>query len=414
MRILIVTPHFYPESFKCNDMAFDLAQRGHAVHVMTAIPDYPKGRFFEGYGVFKRRQEIIQNVKVYRSLIIPRGNGSPIRLAVNYISYTFFAVFQALRLGIAQKYDAILVHQLSPVMVGIPAVIVKKIQKIPIYFWVLDLWPESLSAAGGIENKWVLGLFGKLTKWLYRNSEKILVSSKGFRTSICRKGDFDNKIVFFPNWVDEAINTKLPVRNAGFPRLPDGFIVMFAGNMGDAQDLPAVMEAARLLKDKLDLHFVFVGDGRKRDWVEDFIIKYGLEQTVCCAGRFPLESMPLFFEKADVLFLSLKDTEIFKLTVPARLQAYMSAGKPIVAMLNGEGAQVIAEADCGYSVGAGDSHGLAALLAELSKTDKTILQEKGRNGQEYSKRHYCFEKCMDNLNAIMEPSKKSIKNASKR
>lgn len=127
MKLLIVTPHFYPENFKVNDMAFELQKRGHDVSVMTAIPDYPEGRFYKGYGIFKKRRESINGVKVHRSLIIPRHSGSSFWLAMNYLSYTFFASLKSLWFGIAKKYDAIIVHEPSPILVGIPAVIIKKI-----------------------------------------------------------------------------------------------------------------------------------------------------------------------------------------------------------------------------------------------------------------------------------------------
>lgn len=403
MRILIVTPHFHPESFKCNDMAFELARRGHEVAVMTAIPDYPQGKFYKGYGIFKKRRERLDGVTVHRSLVVPRGKGGAVRLAINYVSYAFFASLQALRLGLTKKYDAIVVFQLSPVLVGIPAVIVKRLQKAPVYFWVQDLWPESLAVAGGIKNRFVLRLFERLTVGLYRQSEKILVSSRGFRESICSKGDFDRKIIFFPNWVDDILEKGGEDSNTGLqvPGLPEGFVVLFAGNMGEAQDLPHVMDAAERLKGYPDIHFVFVGDGRKRAWVETYIKEHGLEGTVHCLGRYPLAAMPMLFRQADVLFLSLKDSGIFGLTVPSRLQAYMSAGKPVVAMLNGEGREVIKEAQCGYSVPAGDSQALAELLIRLPEEDKEILHRKGENGKAYSKLHYDFQTCMNRLLQII-------------
>ena len=402
MRILLVTPHFYPENFKCNDMAFELSRRGHEVSVMTAIPDYPQGKFFDGYGVFKRRREIVNGITIHRSLTIPRGKGGGVRLAVNYISYTFFASLQAIRIGLSKKFEAIIVFEPSPVLVGIPAVIVRKLQHVPIYFWVQDLWPESLAVAGGIKNKSILRFFEKLTVWLYRHSEKILISSKGFRKSICAKGDFNHKIIDFPNWVDEVLQCRSEnTIEPSVPKLPAGFTVMFAGNMGDAQDLPSVMTAATALKDYPNIHFVFVGNGRKKEWVERYTKEYRLENTVHCLGRFPLDAMPYLFAQADVLFLSLKDSEIFSLTVPARLQAYMSAGKPVVAMLNGEGRQVINEAQCGYSVPAGDSQALAELLIRLSQEDIAVLQQKGDNGKRYSTEHYDFQTCINHLIRII-------------
>lgn len=151
-------------------------------------------------------------------------------------------------------------HETSPVLIGIPAVIVKKIQNIPLHFWVLDLWPESLSAAGGIKNKRILNFFGGITAWLYRNSDTLLIGSKGYRQSINQLGNFNNKIHYFPNWVEDSL---LEHNNTETPAFPDGFNILVGGNMGDAQDLPHVMEAIKLLKGK-SINIIFVGNGRKK------------------------------------------------------------------------------------------------------------------------------------------------------
>lgn len=396
MKILLITPHFYPETFKCNELAFELARRGHKVEVMTAIPDYPEGHFLKGYGIFKRRKEVINGVTIRRSLIIPRGNGSAIRLALNYLSYTFFASLKALWHGISKKHDLILVHETSPVLVGIPAVIIKKLTKTPIFFWVLDLWPESLSAAGGIHNKTILGIFDNITRFIYKNSHKILVGSKGFKKSIAEKGVDISKIEYFPYWRDEITPSDTPL-----PPLPDsGFNIVFTGNMGEAQDFPHVMEAARRLKSYRDINFILVGDGRKREWIEKFIAENKLK-NVFLPGRFPVEMMPAFYEKASLLFMALKDSPIFRLTVPAKIQSYMAAGKPILAMISGEGANLINEADCGWTVDAEDSDSLVNTIYKLYNTDSEILAKKGANGLNYSNNHFRFMDCVDLLERII-------------
>lgn len=398
MKILILTPHFYPENFKCNDMAFELQRRGYEVTVITPIPDYPGGKFFEGYGLFKKRKEELNGVKVYRSLIIPRGNGSSFRLSLNYLSFVFFATIKVLWFAFTEKYDVVLVHEPSPILVGIPAVLIKRIQKIKLHFWVLDLWPESLQAAGGINNKFILGFFDSLTKWIYKNCDTILIGSKGYRKSINKKGNFDSKIEFFPNWVEDSLNES--AIDGQIPKYPDGFNIVVAGNMGDAQDLPHIMEAMLLLKGKA-INLIFIGDGRKKNFVEKFTANHQMKKQIICLGRYPLEMMPSFFTQADILFMALKDEPIFALTVPSRLQAYMSAGKPIVAMINGEGADLIKEADCGWSVPAEDSQALATLLEKLSTTDKTLLSQKGQNGKTYSVANFNFSSCIDHLESFL-------------
>lgn len=394
LKVLICTNHFYPETFRCNDVAFELAQRGYDVTVLTAIPDYPKGKYFDGYGVFRKRKEKVKGVKVYRAFIIPRGNGGAIRLMLNYVSFFISSIFLSIYLGLFKRFDKILVHETSPVMIGVPAVIVKRIQKIPLFFWVLDLWPESLQAAGGINSSWILGLFEDLTHWIYKNSDKILMSSKGFETSITQKGEFSDKLVYFPNWADKALGERADYQ---LPALPKGFIAMFAGNIGEAQDFDHIMDAALRLKQNKNIHFVLVGDGRKRTWVESFCKEHDLKDTVHWVGRHPIEAMPVFFEKADVMLMTLKDVSIFNLTAPAKLQAYMSASKPILAMLNGEGPRIIEEAQCGKGVAAGDSEGLAEALLEMSEMDRQQLAEMGKKGKAYQQKYFDLEKSIELL-----------------
>lgn len=394
MRILLISQHFYPESFKCNDVAFDLAKRGNKVTVLTGIPNYPKGSFFDGYGLFKKRREKVKGVRIIRLPLIPRGKSRAIELVLNYFSWSIIATIWMCFHALVHKYDCVLVHETSPVMQAFPAVVVKKIQKIPFYFWVLDLWPESLCCAGDVNNKHILGFFEGMVRYLYKQADKILISSKGFKRSICEKGNFASKIVYFPNWAEDVFKNDTPYQ---IPELPDGFKIMFAGNIGEAQDFDHIMEAALLLKDNKDIKFVLVGDGRKRAWIEDFVKKEQLQETVHLMGRHPLQAMPAFFNKADVMLVSLKNSTIFNLTAPAKLQAYMASAKPIAAMLNGEGAGLVKEAKCGMAVPAEDAEGLAKIILELYSLDAGALRTMGENGKYFCDLHFNKDKCIDHL-----------------
>lgn len=300
-------------------------------------------------------------------------------------------------MAIFNKFDTIIVHQTSPLTVGIPALIIKKIRpKTKLLFWVLDLWPESLEVAGGITHPTILGIFAKLANICYRNSDKILMSSKGFKESICSKGDFSNKLEYFPNWADGEIDSQCEYT---LPILPEGFKVMFAGNIGEAQDFEHTLKAFSLLRQQgiEDINLVIVGDGRKKKWVEDYIAEHQLSKIVHCVGRHPLNTMGLFFKQADVLYLALKDSLIFNLTCPAKLQAYMSAGKPVLAMINGEGAQIINEAQCGMSVNASDYRALSETLIKISTLSKEELSRMGTCGKNFCRNSFSFDKNMHNL-----------------
>ncbi len=400
MRVLLVTQYFYPENFKSNDIALELTKRGHKVTVLTGLPNYPEGKIYKSYGFFKRTKEYYQGVNVIRTWLVPRGKGGGIRLFLNYFSWAFFASIKAFFLAFKKEFDAVIVHEPSPITQGFPAIVVKKIQEIPLYFWVLDLWPESLSSAGGIKNKYVLSIFTSMVKYIYNNSDKILISSKGFKESILAKGDYNEKLIYFPNWAEDSI-----LKGSSdyiIPDLPKGFKIIFAGNIGVAQDVNSIIEAALILKEKIDIHFVFVGDGRSKVQLEDFVRENDLNQTVHFLGRFPIDAMKTFFNQADVLLVSLKDELIFNATVPAKLQAYLCTQKPILGMLNGEGASIINDANCGLSSNAGDSSGLSEKILELygmSIEERNIL---GANGFKYFEKNFTMGKCIDNLEFILK------------
>lgn len=397
-RILLVTQYFQPENFKSNDIAFELQRRGHDVTVLTAIPNYPKGKYFDGYGVFKRRTEVVDGVKIIRGFVVPRGKGGKILLSLNYLSYLFSSCLIALYLALRYRYDAVFVHEVSPVTIGVAATLVKRIQRIPMYFWVLDLWPESLTAAIGLRNRYILGFFSKMVQWFYRNSDKILISSKGFASSICEKGDFADKIVYFPNWVDGALTVKSDVPT---PEVPAGFVAMFTGNIGESQDFGTVLDAAERLKSRKDIHFVIVGDGRAKEWLEKQIVERELSQTVYCVGSYPLAAMPATFAKADVLFAALKDEAIFAITVPAKIQAYMSSGKPIVTMINGEAKLLIEEVGCGIAVEAGDGEAFAEAIAKIADMTQAEREKIGEKGRSFAARNFDFAMQMTLLEEIM-------------
>lgn len=400
MNILLVSQYFYPENFKGNDIAFELQRRGYQVTVLTGIPNYPEGKFYKGYGYFNKRRETIDGVRVIRTFLIPRGKGTKIPLFLNYFSWFICASFVAFYLSITKRFDKIIVQQLSPITIGIPAIVVKKIQKTPIFFWILDLWPESLKTAGGVNNKYILGFFETITKYLYKNSDKLLVSSDGFKEAINTKGDFTNKLISFPNWAEDTIangQIDFPI-----PNLPDGFKIIFAGNIGESQDMESILEAANQLKSNSNIKFLIIGEGRKMPFVLNFIKEKQLSETVKVLGRYPVEAMATFFHKADLLLVSLKNDTIFNLTVPAKVQAYMSVGKPILAMLNGEGAKVIEKANCGFTVPASDNKQLAKTIEYAFNLDKKTLLEKGSNGKLFFKNNYKLSTCIDNLEKILK------------
>ena len=406
MKVCIFTNHFYPEDFKVNDISFELAKLGHEITVLTAIPDYPKGKFYDGYSLFKRRREIVNGVNVIRLPIIPRGKGGAIRLILNYISYFFCLSIFTFFHGLRHKYDKIFVHLTSPFFIGVCAKKLSKRQKIPLLFWTLDLWPESLISAGGFKNKLLINQQTRMVRKVYEQCSKILIGSKGFEKSICEKGDFKNKLVYFPNWAEDVkgecpkdfnINIIEPFAS----KKDEDFILLFAGNLGEAQNLDAIIESANQLRDLDNIKFVFVGDGRRKEHLENLVQEKGLQKTVFFVGRYPITTMPIFMQSADVLLFSLKDEPCFNLTVPSKVQFYMAQEKPVLAMINGDGAELVKEANCGLSVSAGNSQGFADSVKTMYKMSKTELSKLGINGKQYYENNFTKEQRIKQLNDLL-------------
>ena len=201
MKILVITQYFWPENFRVNDLCENLQKRGNEITVLTGKPNYPTGKYFNGYNFFNKRIEVWNNIKIYRTSSIPRKNGKGVALLINYISFAFFACCRIFFIN--EKFDKIIVYQLSPATVGFPALLAKKKFNAPLYFYIQDLWPESVSDAGGYSSKFILNVINKMMNLFYNNSSQIWVQSNGFIDFLINKGVDVNKIKYLPNTVEQ-------------------------------------------------------------------------------------------------------------------------------------------------------------------------------------------------------------------
>lgn len=403
MRILIVTQYIYPENFKSNELAFELANRGHLVEVLTGIPNYPEGIYFNGYGLFKKRIEKKDGVTFYRCIQTPRGRkASGLGLAFNYLSFVFFATLWVLfYFAWKKRYDAIITHEPSPITQLIPAIILGKIRKVPVYSWIMDIWPDAIKNSVS-DNLYRIGypLLNSVTEWTYRNSHKLLITSKGFEDLICRINNYHDKIIYYPNW---SVDMSVLKTDFQTPEMPKGFRIMLAGNLGDSQDLDAIGECIKLLHDTKEIKWIFVGDGSWKSWLENFIKDNGLGDVAFTLGRFPGETMPAFFQKANAMLVTLRGGFVdLDMTVPARLQSYMSAGRPVLAMIGKGGADLINEANCGYAVAPSDYRALADVIRNKVLTDKEAFEQKGKNGRSYFEKYFMLDDCITNIENILK------------
>ncbi len=381
MRILLVSQYFWPENFRINDLAVDFQRQGHQVTVLTGIPNYPGGKFFPSHGLFRNIHQTHEGVRIHRVPLIPRGKGTAFRLVLNYLSFAFFATLLA-PFYCRGKFDAIFVFEPSPITVGIPAILLKWIKRAPVLFWVLDLWPDSLSATGVVKSPLILGWVGRLVRFIYKNCDLVLVQSRGFFPHIQQFGVAPEKIRYFPSWAEELYRPVSPEPEQ-VPTMAQGFRIMFAGNVGAAQDFASILTAAEALKGRLDIHWVIVGDGRIFEWVRQQVIVRGLADTVHLLGRHPVEKMPSFFAMADVMLVSLKRAPIFELTIPGKIQSYLACGRPIVAMIDGEGARIVEESGAGISCPAEDAEALAEAVLDMVGKSREEREAMGLKGRQY-------------------------------
>jgi colanic acid biosynthesis glycosyl transferase WcaI len=400
MKILIISQYFWPENFRINDLVSGFRERGHSISVLTGLPNYPKGKIYPGYGIFKNRKESYFGANIFRVPIIPRGNGGSLRLILNYISF----MLNACILGpfyCRKKFDVIF-FTYSPFSEGIPAILLKFIKKIPIIYWVQDLWPDSLEATNAIKSNWILKIVDLFIQFIYKMCNCILVQSQGFIPMVSKKKVSQDKIIYFPNSAEDLYKPIPPNFNTPEGRMMiDGFRIMFAGNIGAAQDFNTIVEAAEILQHYSEIHWIILGDGRMHSWVESEIKKRELSNNFHLLGHFPIEKMPIFFSFADVMLVTLKDELVFSLTIPGKVQSYLACGKPIIASLKGEGARVINEANAGIVCIPEDPVSLSEAVLKMYNMSVKQREMIGKNGRKYFESNFERNILLDRLEKIL-------------
>ena len=392
MRILVISQYFYPENFRINDLCYGLKEKGHNVAVLTGKPNYPNGQFYEAYGFFKKKFEVINGINIYRSNLIPRGEGSGFRLFVNYLSFVFFGLFRLF--FIKEKFDKIFVYAPSPITVGYLGAFASFLFRAKPYLWVHDLWPESVKDAGGIKNEIVLSLVNLMTKSIYYFYQTILVQSPSFKKYLMAQGVDEKKIIYYPYYAESFYNIvdQKPDLKEIFSKKLN---LVFAGNIGVAQSFDTIIKSVKVASEMLDnFQFIILGEGRDKKRVLDKIESMSLTNNFKFLGSFPPEEMPNFFASADALVVSLKKSKIFSMTIPGKLQSYLASGKPIIASLDGIGAEIIKESSSGYVTPSEDHHGLAKSIINFDKLSLEQRSKLGANARKYFEKEFERDKLL--------------------
>jgi glycosyltransferase involved in cell wall biosynthesis len=395
MKILVVSQYFWPENFRINEVAQTLAGKGVDVEVLTGQPNYPEGVVYPGYRAAACRREQHDKILIHRVPLAPRGKNSGLRLAVNYLSFIFAGLTFGLWQLRGRRYDVIFAHGTSPILQAIPAIFIAWLKRCPVVLWVQDLWPESLSATGYVTNKKTLRFVERLVCYIYRHVDLLLVQSEAFVAPVSAMAS-GTPVKYYPNSVDERFS--VPTRSAvlDVSGLDRRFPVLFAGNIGTAQAVEVIVEAASLLREHEDIHFVVVGDGSRRDWMLGQVRSRSLT-NLHLPGRFPLDTMPGIMQRASALLVTLADQPIFAATVPNKIQAYMATGRPIIASVRGEGARLVTAAKAGLAVLPQDGAALADAVLRLYGMPASERDALGRNGQRYFMEHFDHDMLIERL-----------------
>jgi colanic acid biosynthesis glycosyl transferase WcaI len=401
MRILLLTQWFDPEpTLKGLEFAKALQHRGHHVEVLTGFPNYPGGTLYPGYHVRLRQTDVRDGIRVVRAPLYPSHNTSALGRVANYSS---FALASALVGAFSFARPDVIYAYHPPATTALAALALGARFRAPFVLDVQDLWPDTLAATGMVNNTSVVRIAGRFCKMAYRGATRIVVLSPGFRDALVSRGVPPGKIDVIYNWCDE---TAIAAADPTAPILDEAgvhgrFNVVFAGTMGAAQGLTSVLQAARILEDRLPrVQFIFVGGGIAVDALKREAASLGLLHTRFLPVRSARDVAPLL-AAADVLLVHLRNDPLFAITIPSKTQAYMAAGRPILMAVRGDAAQLVHDAGCGVCTPPEDPQALAAAVASLASLDPAELAAMGLRGRTYYKQTLSRDAGVQRFEAVL-------------
>jgi glycosyltransferase involved in cell wall biosynthesis len=391
MKILVVCQHYYPENFLVTDISEALVARGHEVTAVVGLPNYPSGIVPKEYKGFKRRREERNGVHVRRCLEIGRRN-TKLGLAINYLSFMLSACHRVL--WMRKDFDVIYAYSSSPVLMSLPAAFLRAISGKKLLIYVLDIWPACLSAMNVGEGSPLFRLMKRVSRRIYARADVLAYSSRRFQGYFQRvHGLTVPDAYYLPQFAYGQPDTATEKAKA------DGWNFVFAGNIGKMQGVETVIRAAELLKDE-PVKFHILGNGSNYPACEALVKEKHLESIVTLYGRRPQEEMPTFFAMADALIVSMRNDPSVNDTLPAKVQSYMAAGKPILGSIAGETSEIIADADCGLCAPPDDPAAFASVVrAFIARSDQAPM---GEHAKAYYGRHFTREGHMNQLEKLLK------------
>ncbi|HSD51398.1 MAG TPA: glycosyltransferase family 4 protein [Candidatus Methylomirabilis sp.] len=400
MKVAILTQYYSPEPIpKPHEMARGLAERGHDVLVITAFPHYPGGRLYPGTRLRLWQRETRDGIRILRLPLYPDHSRSPIRRTINYGSFAVSAA--VLGTLLSGRVDAMCAEQ-PPLSIGLAAWVLGRVRGAPFVYSVNDLWPESVEATGMLRSPQALQWMGRLERFVYRRAAAIVVISPGIRENLVGKGIPSEKVHVIPHWANESLYRPV-IRDPGLARelgMADRFNVVFAGQLGLAQGLDVVLDAAEELSELSDIQFVLAGDGTDAARLRQVAADRRLG-NVRFLGWQPAERMPSFFAVSEVLLVHLRDEPLFRITIPSKTIAYMACGRPVLMAVEGDAADLIRTTGAGVTCRAGDGKELAGAVRRLHATSPEARESMGRAGREAFLTSYSRSVLLDHYEKLL-------------
>lgn len=375
-HILVISQYFFPEQFRINDICCEWVKRGYKVTVLTGIPNYPMGRFYEGYGWTKKRKETWNGVEIIRIPLIPRGRSS-FGMVLNYCSFPLSGWWWNLFTKI--KADLVFSFETSPMTQVKIGCHYSKNHNVPHFLYAQDLWPDNVETVTGIHNKFIINPIDRMVDKIYKQADKIFVTSPSFVDAVVnRKVPVSrDKVIYWPQYAEDFYK---PLENkVTISEIPDddSLKIAFTGNIGMAQGLDILPKAAELLKDEAVI-FVIVGNGRYQEQFENEIYRLKVREKFILIPRQPAERIPEILSVCDAGFISFQNDPLWGKTIPAKLQSYMACGKAIIASACGETKRIIEEAQCGICCDIGNEKSLAEIIRKTKKEDTIVWGKRAR------------------------------------
>lgn len=409
MRILMLTQWFQPEQFfKGLPFAKELANLGHEVEVLTGFPNYPGGKVYDGYKIKFFQRELIEGIPVLRVPLYPSHNTSAIQRIANYLSFAVFAA--TLGTWLVKPADVMYVYH-PPATIGLPALMLHLMRRIPFVYDIQDLWPDTLPATGMLDHKMALWCVEQWCRFIYSQAARIVVLSPGFKEILTKRGVPSDKIEIIYNWCEDS-QIQTSGRNEALSQklgLTDRFNILFAGTMGKAQALDAVLDAASLIAERLPkIQFVFVGGGVELSRLKQKVNDHNL-RNILFLPRMPVSEIGAVLNLADVLLVHLKDDPLFSITIPSKTQAYMAAGRPILMGVRGDAQALVEEAGAGLACKPEDAQSIAAAVAQFFTMPRAALDQMGNNGKRFYERELAMNRGVKRFEELFKAVVRSAK-----